>query len=151
MKKAYTYLQSNYLMKAKDYPYEAKQGKCRYDQSKGVIKATSYEIIEKDEEVMKKILYKYGPISSSINAYGIAFYDKGVFEPWISILCPPMINHAITIVGYGIDKETGKKFWRIKNSMGQDWGEDGYFRILRGENVCGINKYTLIADIEKLN
>ena len=44
-----------------------------------------------------------------------------------------------------------KKFWRIKNSMGQDWGEGGYFRILRGENICGINKYTLIADIEKLN
>ena len=99
---------------------------------------------------MKRVLYKYGPLAGAINGILMAFYDEGIYEPWFSGLCPDNINHAIVIVGYGVDKESGKKFWRIKNSWGPNWGEQGYFRLLRGEGVCGINRYTLIADIEKL-
>lgn len=150
MKKAFLYLQDHGLMRNEDYPFINGVGKCKYDDSKTVIKVTEFSFLPKDEEEMKKALYKYGPLAGAVNGLIMAFYGGGIFEPWIPLLCPDSINHAIVIVGYGVDKETNKPFWRIKNSWGTGWGEGGYFRLLRGEGVCGIRQYTLIADIEKI-
>lgn len=151
MKKAFTYLKKHGLMKEEDYPYINGEGECKYDSKKSMVKVEQFAFVPQNEEEMKKVLYKHGPLAGALNGLMCIFYDKGIYEPIDGDVCPKTINHAVLIVGYGVDKETGKKFWRIKNSMGEDWGEEGYFRILRGENVCGINKYTLIADIEKLN
>ena len=150
MKKAFTYLKKNGLMKEEDYPYRNGAGHCDYDKNKTLVKVKTFSFIPNDEEEMKKILYKYGPLAGAINGIMSFYYDEGIYEPEVDDICPNVLNHAILIVGYGVDKETGKKFWRIKNTLGQDWGEDGYFRLLRGKGICGINKYTLIADIEKL-
>jgi cathepsin F len=49
------------------------------------------------------------------------------------------LDHAVLIVGYGTDVDLGMDYWIVKNSWGQNFGEDGYFRILRGEGTCGIN------------
>ena len=47
-----------------------------------------------------------------------------------------MGGHAVTFVGYG--EEKGTKYWKVLNSWGEDWGEDGFFRIIRGVDECGI-------------
>ena len=65
----------------------------------------------------------------------------GIFDPWFDFLCPSTINHAITIVGYGTDGTT--PYWIIKNSWGESWGENGYFRLALGRGLCGINTYVL--------
>ena len=50
--------------------------------------------------------------------------------------CPPAsddqinaINHAAVVMGWGIDEESEKPYFLVKNSYGQDWGENGYARI----------------------
>ena len=49
-------------------------------------------------------------------------------------------------MGYGV--ENGVKFWRVQNSWDTTWGEDGFFRIVRGENECGIESLVTEAIIQ---
>jgi C1A family cysteine protease len=46
-------------------------------------------------------------------------------------------THAISIVGWGEGKTSDGKplpFWIVRNSFGTFWGEEGFFRIERGNN-----------------
>ena len=77
----------------------------------------------------------------------LQFYSKGILNPLKSLCKPTKIDHGVLIVGYGIEND--KKYWIVKNSWGNKWGEKGYFRILRGEGTCGINTYVVTSTIDK--
>lgn len=48
-----------------------------------------------------------------------------------------IVDHAVVIVGYGTSSD-GINYWRIKNSWGLDAGNQGYFKVQRGQNLMGI-------------
>ncbi|CAG2178522.1 unnamed protein product [Oppiella nova] len=48
-------------------------------------------------------------------------------------------SHAVIIVGWGT--ENGQDYWLIKNSWGTGWGEAGYFKMVRGQNLRHVNEY----------
>ena len=55
------------------------------------------------------------------------------------------VNHAVLATGYGVENDV--KFWNVKNSWGPTWGNNGYFKIERGVNMCACavcNSYPLI-------
>ena len=45
------------------------------------------------------------------------------------------VNHAVLAVGYGVEDDV--EYWLIKNSWGENWGDDGYFKMELGKNMCG--------------
>jgi KDEL-tailed cysteine endopeptidase len=76
------------------------------------------------------------PIVIAIDAASDEFklFGSGVFN--LSD-CNTRLNHAMLAVGYGI--EGGIEYWLVKNSWGQNWGENGYIRIqiTEGQGICG--------------
>ena len=134
------------------YPYEQMEGQCRYVNS-GVAARTqrSFNVTENDEESLVAILATVGPVSVAYEVVDdFMHYQSGIYSSDTCRKGTQDVNHAVLIVGYGFDAQAGP-FWIVKNSWGSDWGEDGYFRIVRGKNMCGIAvcaSYPILADDE---
>jgi len=94
-----------------------------------------------DVNAMMAEIWMRGPIVCAMNAHSEIFdhYHGGV-------ITDPHVykdrTHDISVVGWGETSE-GLKYWIVRNSMGTQWGEEGWFRIERGtncmliESVCG--------------
>ena len=86
---------------------------------------------------------KVGPIGLALAAGNWSFYEKGVFED-----SSTTVNHAVVLVGYGVDDSTGEKFWKIRNSWGVGFGEQGYIRVKRSDDDdtnCGMDDEPLVG------
>merc|ERR550537_1860733 len=78
--------------------------------------------------------------SASLNSKQLQRHSPGRdYDPW------ERVDHAVLVVGWG--EEDGKKYWRIQNSWGEDWGEDGFFRMVMDENESGIESIPEAADV----
>ena len=75
-----------------------------------------------------------GPVTALVDCEATLFknYKSGI----INGPCEGLHNHVVLIVGYG--EEGGVPYWKVKNSFGQAWGEEGYVRIARNKDLCGI-------------
>lgn len=82
---------------------------------------------------------KDGPVAVALTASNLFYYSSGIFND-----CDWIVNHAVTLVGYG--KDEGQKFWLVQNSWGNGWGEAGRIRVARNDaqsenSNCGMDDH----------
>lgn len=95
--------------------------------------ATSYSI--RTEEQIMTDLVSNGPTYASFQVYSdFPAYKSGVY--YHTTGSSHLGGHAVTLVGYG--EVDGEKYWKMKNSWNEEWGDNGHFLIRRGSNECGI-------------
>ncbi|XP_062209306.1 ervatamin-C-like [Phragmites australis] len=131
-------IQNGGLTTEANYPYQARRNYCsRSKAANHAAKISDYVQVPAGEAELQRAVAQQ-PVAAAIEMGGsLQFYSGGVF----SGQCGTRMNHAITVVGYGADASTGLKYWIVKNSWGQSWGERGYLRMRRDVGrggMCGI-------------
>ncbi|TVU46504.1 hypothetical protein EJB05_06045 [Eragrostis curvula] len=126
------------LTTSADYPYQARRNYCsRSKAANYAARIRDYVQVPAGEAELQRAVAQQ-PVAAAIEMGGnLQYYSGGVF----SGQCGQRMNHAITVVGYGADANTGLKYWLVKNSWGTNWGERGYLRIRRDVGrggLCGI-------------
>jgi cathepsin L len=136
---AFEYVSENPVCTEQQDPYKATNENCVKCSSP--VKFSGCKIIERNNQVaLKEAVAIFGPISVGIQADQPVFryYKGGIIQ---DESCGTNVDHGVLIVGYG--EESGIKYWLVKNSWGENWGENGYVKILREDTtnslgICGI-------------
>lgn len=111
------------------------------DEHKG---SSTYNVERKAESIMQEI-YKNGPVEAAFSVYSdFPTYKSGVYKHTTGSM---LGGHAIRILGWGV--ENGTPYWLVANSWNSDWGDHGFFKILRGSDECGIES-EVVAGIPKV-
>lgn len=103
----------------------------------GFLKAASWDYVNSPPDKLptvkqlKTALVEHGPLAAPI-FYDecLANYKGGVFNEKDF----GTINHVVLLVGWDDDKQA----WLVKNSWGEEWGENGFAWIKYGSNNIGV-------------
>ncbi len=119
LNKGFNLLKYKGLLDEKQCPYRASHySYCPPLKPVHKIQSSSFT---RDKETMKEALHKYGPILCGFAVFqDFLYYKNGYYEYTTGALRG---YHAVAIVGYDTEG------WKVKNSWGKKWGENGYFRI----------------------
>jgi len=136
MDQAIQWIETNPLCLESDYPYTSgggQSGQCKTS-CQGKVTVTGLKDVPANENALMAALLK-GPVSIAIEADKSAFqgYNGGILD---NPACGKQLDHGVLLVAYGTDK--GTQYWKIKNSWGATWGEEGYIRFIRGKDQCGL-------------
>ena len=89
------------------------------------------------ERDIRENIFKFGPVCGGM----VVYPDFYTFDAANDIYTwnkkgPSVGGHAVELVGWGSEGDVD--YWIVKNSWGVHWGDRGYFRMVRGEDMCEI-------------
>jgi cathepsin B len=146
---AWNFMASTGVATDECYPYTSGNG------DSGVCKSTCADGSEMVKHHAEKIqgtgnvkktmqaIQKDGPVEAAFTVYqDFMNYKSGIYH---HVSGGMLGGHAIKAVGWGT--EGGVDYWIMANSWGTSWGEDGFFKIKRGD--CGIDSQMTFGIAEK--
>nr|XP_046918597.1 cathepsin B-like [Dermatophagoides farinae] len=105
----------------------------------------AYNVIRMQSQIQHEIMTN-GPVEAGYIVYSdFVNYKSGVYQRHSS---QTLGGHAIKILGWGV--ENGTPYWLCANSWNTRWGDEGFFKIRRGTNECGIES-NIVAGIPRTN
>ncbi|KYB26628.1 Tubulointerstitial nephritis antigen-like [Tribolium castaneum] len=159
--RAWSYIRKIGLVDEQCFPYSATNEKCRIPRRGDLVTAncqlptnvdrrSKYKVapayrVGNETDIMYEILHS-GPVQATMKVYHDFFtYKRGIYRHSPISTNDRTGYHSVRIVGWGEEysPEGLKKYWKVANSWGPEWGENGYFRILRGSNECEIESFVL--------
>jgi C1A family cysteine protease len=77
------------------------------------------------------------PVAVAVSA-GNSYWQS--YTGGIMNVCSGDLDHGVVVVG--VYQDATQNYWKIKNSWGTSWGEDGYIRLDRSiDNLCRVCSY----------
>ena len=131
------YSKANGITTEAAYPYTQTAGNCKVNG--GAYKISSYAGGALADCNALTAMVTGRPTSIAVSAgtnYWMA-YAGGILNQ-----CGTTLNHGVLLVG--VFQNASMNYWKIKNSWGTGWGENGYIRIDRSVNngnLCSICSY----------
>nr|CDJ87125.1 Peptidase C1A domain containing protein [Haemonchus contortus] len=102
----------------------------------------AYELPNSAKAIQREIM-RNGPVVASFIVYDdLSYYVKGIYKHTAG---QARGAHAVKIIGWGTEKYV--PYWIIANSWHNDWGEKGFFRMVRGFNHCGIEQEVVAGHV----
>lgn len=112
-------------------------------------KGKSHYALPQNETLIRADIFKHGPAVAGFEVYhDFMFYKRGVYKhtkgQYLGL-------HAVRVLGWGVENNT--PYWLVANSWNTTWGDNGLFKIVRGENHCGFEDSFVagIPSTKKLN
>jgi hypothetical protein len=150
---AWNYMQDYAQESEASYPYSNASknfgitGTCLYNSSEGLVNTdspTDYVRVGKSNDDIKSAI-DLQPNSIAIDASSPVFqsYTGGVIET--ASACGNTLDHAVVVVGYGSDSDSGLDYFIVRNSWGESWGVDGFVYLQQSTTggspgTCGMNE-----------
>ncbi|KAJ1529584.1 hypothetical protein ONE63_006354 [Megalurothrips usitatus] len=104
----------------------------------------AYSIKNNVEAIQREIMTN-GPVEVAISVYSdFPSYKSGVYQ---YVSGEYLGGHAIRLLGWGT--ENGTPYWLLANSWNEDWGDKGFFKMIRGKDDCGIES-EVVAGLPRL-
>ncbi|CAI5452097.1 unnamed protein product [Caenorhabditis angaria] len=144
--KSFDYVKNNGITEETNYPkYNDKRATtdqvCEESGKPNNIKISNYQFISQATvPLLEDALINKGPLGVGFRVgKSFRYYKSGIFASTDCDVKSTFYGwHAVTVVGYGVENKI--PFWIVKNSWSEKWGEQGYFRIIKGRNLCGFEQ-----------
>lgn len=129
----YDYILDHHVNTEEAYPYVGRDMTCRTDSvGEGETGISRCVRVPPNTDGLTDALSDQPVAVAFYVNLGFQFYFGGIFDPWF---CNGQPNHAVLAVGF--EANVSKPFYKIKNSWGAGWGEQGYFRMAIGKKAAG--------------
>ncbi|KAJ8925455.1 hypothetical protein NQ315_009289 [Exocentrus adspersus] len=159
--RAWSFVRYNGLVDEDCFPYAAKFEKCLvkrkgrlldagcqpppYKERKNRYTVTPAYRLGNETDIMYEIT-RSGPVQATMKVYHDFFmYRGGIYRHTDLSMNELQGYHSVRIIGWGEEYTFNgvQKYWKVANSWGPNWGENGYFRIVRGVDECEIESFVL--------
>jgi len=124
MDNAFKFVRDHGIVTESEYPYKAVKQAC--SKNSGDFKISGFTDVSAGNCNNLANALNGRPVAVAVDATNWSPYKSGVFNN-----CKTSLNHGVLLVG------TIGGAWRIKNSWGTGWGEQGFIRLQTG-NTCGV-------------